>query len=63
MIKTELREVKITYCDYCKEEITPPYTSIEYQNGLRIDLCSEHKDGEKSCKEKYLYEERFKPKS
>ena len=54
MKKKEMREVTITYCDYCHKEITPPYSSIEYKDGRKVDLCSDFKEGEKNCKEKYL---------
>lgn len=54
MTKKEMREVTVTYCDYCHKEITPPYSSIEYKDGRKVDLCSDFKEGEKNCKEKYL---------
>lgn len=63
MKKLENRPIIITYCDYCEKEIEPPYSSIEYPSGLRVDLCSDHKEGEKSCKEKFIYEKQFQPKS
>lgn len=53
MKKKEMREVIVTYCDYCGKEIRPPYSSIEYQNGKVVDLCSDYIEDEKSCFDKY----------
>lgn len=39
MTKKEMREVVITYCDGCTKEISPPYTSIKYPDGTKVDLC------------------------
>ncbi len=53
MNKKEMREVTITYCDYCGKEITPPYTTMEFKDGRKVDLCSDYIGGEKTCFEKY----------
>lgn len=62
MKKLEKREVMITCCDYCSKEMTPPYSSIEFKSGLKVDLCSSFISKDiKTCKDKYLEENRFKP--
>lgn len=53
MTKKIMREVIVTYCDYCGKEITPPYSSILHKDGTRVDLCNDYKEGEKTCYEKY----------
>jgi hypothetical protein len=53
MEKKEMREVTVTYCDYCGKEINPPFSCIEHKDGRKVDLCSDYKEGEKTCFEKY----------
>ena len=56
MRKKEMREITITYCDYCKKEIHPPYSVIGLMGGSSVDLCSDYKEGEKTCFDKYKEE-------
>ena len=56
MQKKEMREVTVTYCDYCGKEITPPYSVIEYKDGEKVDLCSDYNEGKKTCMDKYKEE-------
>jgi len=56
MKKKEMREVTITYCDYCGKEIQPPYSSIKLKNGKEVDLCSQYNNGKVTCKGKYIDE-------
>ena len=52
-----MREITVTYCDYCGKELKYSHSSIEYKEGSKVDLCDDYKEGEKSCKEKYRDEE------
>lgn len=56
MNKKEMREVTITYCDYCGKELTPPYACIEYMDGRKVDLCSDYKEGKQTCLVKFKNE-------
>ena len=56
MKKKEMREVIITYCDYCGKEIIPPYSSIEYKDGRKFDLCSDYIENGKNCLQKHKEE-------
>lgn len=57
MNKKEIREVTVTYCDYCKKEIEPPYHSIEYKDGRKLDFCSDYIENGKNCLQKHQEEE------
>lgn len=58
MKKKEMREVTVIYCDYCKKEIAPPYSSIKYPDGKIVDLCSSYNYSKKTtCKDKYENEQ------
>ena len=48
-----MREVTVTYCDYCGKEITPPYSSVEYKDGRKLDLCSEYIENGRNCLQKH----------
>lgn len=53
MKKKEIREVTITYCDYCNKEITPPYATVEYKDGRILDLCSNYVENGRNCLQKH----------
>lgn len=53
MERKEMREVLVTYCDYCGKEITPPYSTIRYADGTKVDLCDDYSDGMPTCKDRY----------
>jgi len=54
MKKKEIREVTITYCDYCGKVITGNHSSITFKNGKILDFCSTYtKDIDKTCLDKY----------
>ncbi len=48
-----MREVTITYCDYCNKEITTPYATVEYEDGRKLDLCSDYVENGRSCLQKH----------
>ena len=53
MKKKEMRQVTITYCDYCNKEITPPYATVEYKDGSKLDLCSDYVENGRNCSQKH----------
>ena len=58
MKKIEMREMTITYCDYCGTELKGNHSSIEYKDGRKLDLCSEYTDKiDKTCLDKHKEEE------
>lgn len=57
-----LREVIVTYCDYCGNELTNSnHSSIIYPDGRIVDLCSTYNNKiTETCQDKYRKEEREK---
>jgi len=57
MKKIEKRDIMITYCDMCGKEINPPYTSVQYENEMRMDFCSTYTPKiNKTCYDKHKEE-------
>jgi len=63
MKKMEFREIAITYCDYCGEEIKGNYHSLKYKGSdVVLDFCYNLKPNEETnCIQKHEYEKQFKP--
>jgi len=54
MKKKEMREVTITYCDYCGKELRGNHSSIEYTDGRKLDFCSTYTSKiTKTCLDKH----------
>lgn len=58
MKKKEMRQVTITYCNYCGKDISSiSHKIVELKDGTKLDLCSQSDGSGKTCAEKYRDEE------
>lgn len=54
MKRKEIKEVIVTYCDYCGKELKYAHSSIKLKNGNVFDFCNEYThEISKTCLDKY----------
>jgi hypothetical protein len=54
MKKKEIREMVVTYCDYCGAELKYGHTSILLTDGQALDFCNEYTEEiTENCVDKY----------
>jgi hypothetical protein len=54
MKRKEIKEVTVTYCDYCGKELKYNHSSIKLKNDIVLDFCNEYTEHiNKTCLDKY----------